>query len=111
MGELLIQVLAAGGEEPPFSLPGLPVTWPHAEIAEGWGGDRLNMYEDADGAGSSTGRRRGTRTPMPIEFETRVSELAVDVRRRQHRSLATGRSPRDDRLSDQATLDSTSAAL
>ena len=50
MGELLIQVLATGGEEPPFSLPGLPVDWPHAEAAEGWGGDRLNMYENADGS-------------------------------------------------------------
>lgn len=49
MGELLVQILATGGEEPPLSIPGLPVDWPHQEVAEGWGGDRLAMYEHSDG--------------------------------------------------------------
>ena len=47
MGELNIQVLATGGEKPPVDVPGLPAQWPHQEVAAGWGGDRLNMYEDA----------------------------------------------------------------
>jgi len=47
MGELNIQVLAAGGEKPAIDVPGLPVAWPHQEVAAGWGGDRLNMYENA----------------------------------------------------------------
>ena len=50
MGELNIQVLAAGGETPAVNIPGLPVPWPHQEVAAGWGGDRLNMYESSDGS-------------------------------------------------------------
>jgi hypothetical protein len=48
MGELNIQVLATGGEKPPLDLPGLPAQWPHQEVAAGWGGDKLNMYENGD---------------------------------------------------------------
>ena len=47
IGELLMQVFAAG-DEAPDSIPGLPVEWPHAETVAGWGGDRLNMYENGD---------------------------------------------------------------
>ncbi len=45
MGELNIQVLATGGEKPALDVPGLPAQWPHQEVAAGWGGDRLSMYE------------------------------------------------------------------
>jgi len=48
MGELNIQVLATGGEKPALDIPGLPADWPHAEVAAGWGGDKLNMYENTD---------------------------------------------------------------
>jgi hypothetical protein len=48
MGELNIQVLMTGGEKPALDIPGLPVEWPHAEDAAGWGGDFLNMYENGD---------------------------------------------------------------
>lgn len=48
MGELNIQVLATGGEKPALDLPGFPVDWPHQEVAAGWGGDFLNMYENGD---------------------------------------------------------------
>ncbi|HUP84012.1 MAG TPA: hypothetical protein VM284_07505 [Candidatus Limnocylindria bacterium] len=48
LGELGIQVLAAGGEVPEGAVPGLAVEWPHQEVAAGWGGDRLRMYENAD---------------------------------------------------------------
>jgi hypothetical protein len=48
MGELNMQVVVGGGEEPAVNIPGLPVEWPHAEAAAGWGGDRLHMYENGD---------------------------------------------------------------
>jgi hypothetical protein len=48
MGELNIQVLVAGDERPPVDVAGLPAVWPHSEAAAGWGGDRLNMYENGD---------------------------------------------------------------
>jgi hypothetical protein len=48
MGELNTQVFVGGGEEPPINIPGLPVEWPHAEVAEGWGGDRVVMFENGD---------------------------------------------------------------
>ena len=44
-----IQVLAAGGEAPAVNIPGFPTDWPHQEVAAGWGGDRLAMYENTDG--------------------------------------------------------------
>ena len=50
MGELAMQVWAAGGESPPDVLPGQAVAWPHSESVDGWGGDRLNMYEGPNGA-------------------------------------------------------------
>ncbi|HYI23309.1 MAG TPA: hypothetical protein VEX62_11830 [Candidatus Limnocylindrales bacterium] len=75
MGELLVQVLATGGEEPPFSLPGMPVTWPHAEIAEGWGGDRLNMYENTDGDWGILWQTAWDTESDAVEFETRMVEL------------------------------------
>jgi hypothetical protein len=46
IGELLMQVVAAGDESPPETIPGLPMAWPHAESVDGWGGDRLKMYEN-----------------------------------------------------------------
>jgi hypothetical protein len=48
LGELLMQVFAAGSETPSAPIPGLAVDWPHAETVAGWGGDRLNMYENGD---------------------------------------------------------------
>jgi hypothetical protein len=50
IGELLMQVFAAGSETPVVPIPGLATDWPHAETVAGWGGDRLNMYEGPDGA-------------------------------------------------------------
>ena len=50
MGELVMQVWAAGSESPPDVIPGQAVAWPHADSVDGWGGDRLNMYEGPDGA-------------------------------------------------------------
>ena len=49
-GELGVQVWVGGGEEPSEGIPGLPAEQPHADVAAGWGGDRLVLYEDgADG--------------------------------------------------------------
>lgn len=75
MGELLIQVLATGGEEPPATLPGLPVEWPHAEAAAGWGGDRLNMYEHTDGRWIIVWETAWDTQSDADEFSTRVVEL------------------------------------
>ena len=50
MGELVMQVWAAGSEAPPDVIPGQPIAWPHADSVDGWGGDRLNMYEGPNGA-------------------------------------------------------------
>ena len=75
MGELLIQVLAVGGEEPPAAPPGLPVEWPHAETAAGWGGDRLNMYEHSDGRWCIAWQTAWDSEADAAEFEARMTEL------------------------------------
>ena len=50
LGELDTQVIVAGGESPPQTIPGLPGgEWPHAEAAAGWNGDRIYMWEGPDG--------------------------------------------------------------
>jgi hypothetical protein len=76
MGELLIQILATGGEEPPISIPGFPVEWPHAEAAAGWGGDRLAMYEHSDGRWAVAWQTAWDTTTDAAEFEGRINELA-----------------------------------
>jgi hypothetical protein len=51
MGELNISVWLADGESPPMPIPGFePELLPWQSAAAGWGGDRLHMYEDGDGA-------------------------------------------------------------
>ena len=76
MGELNIQVLATGGEKPPIDVPGLPAQWPHAEVAAGWGGDRLNMYEDAaSGAWLIDWQTAWDTAQDATEFSTRMTEL------------------------------------
>lgn len=76
MGELGIQILATGGEEPAVNLPGLPVDWPHQEVAAGWGGDRLNMYENSDGRWLVLWATAWDSEADQSEFLSRVSELA-----------------------------------
>ena len=75
MGELGIQILAVGDEEPPVALPGLPVEWPHAEAAAGWGGDRLNMYEHTDGRWCIAWQTAWDSEADAAEFEARMTEL------------------------------------
>lgn len=76
MGELNIQVLATGGEKPPIDVPGLPAQWPHAEVAAGWGGDRLNMYESADGSQWLIDWQTSWDTPPDaVEFANRIVDL------------------------------------
>jgi len=74
MGELLMQVFAAGDDTPTGAIPGLPTDWQHAETVAGWGGDRLNMYENGDQWIIDW----HTTWDSPIdavEFETRVNDL------------------------------------
>ncbi len=76
MGELNIQVLATGGEKPPLDVPGLPAHWPHQEVAAGWGGDRLNMYENAaSGAWLIDWQTAWDAQSDADEFAARMNEL------------------------------------
>lgn len=76
-GELGIQILATGGEVPDVLIPGLPVDWPHAEVAAGWGGDRLNMYEGPNGAWAIVWATAWDSQADQSEFSARVSELSA----------------------------------
>jgi hypothetical protein len=75
MGELNVQILATGGEQPPVNIPGLPVEWPHQEVAAGWGGDRLNMYEGPDGAWLIDWQTAWDSNGDAQEFAARMNEL------------------------------------
>ena len=79
IGELLMQVWAAGGESPPDAIPGLPIEWPHAETVAGWGGDRLAMYEHPDGRWALAWRIVWDTTTDAIEFRDRSHELAPTI--------------------------------
>jgi len=107
MGELNIQVLATGGEAPPVDVPGLPAQWPHAEVAAGWGGDRLNMYENATNGGWVIDWETAWDTPADSdEFSQRIAELTSSfqgVTRTQPGAEAN--SVRVLMASDQATMD------
>jgi hypothetical protein len=75
LGELGVQILAAGGEIPEGAIPGLPVDWPHQEAAAGWGGDRLVMYESTDGDWQIAWGTAWDSEADAIEFETRIQAL------------------------------------
>lgn len=72
MGELLMQVFVAGDE----TIPGLPVEWPHADVAAGWGGDSLVMFEKPDGSWAIVWRTAWDSAADASEFGTRFTELA-----------------------------------
>jgi hypothetical protein len=75
LGELGIQVLATGADQPSFDIPGLPVDWPHQDVAAGWGGDRLNMYEGPDDAWIIDWHTAWDTAADAAEFETRIVQL------------------------------------
>ena len=75
LGELGIQILAAGGEEPELLIPGLPVDWPHQEAAAGWGGDRLNMWEGPNDAWAIVWQTAWDTGADQDEFEARIEEV------------------------------------
>ena len=76
LGELDTQIFVGGGEEPDFNLPGLPVEWPHQEVAAGWGGDRLHMYEHPDGRWAIAWQTAWDSAEDAAEFEERATDLA-----------------------------------
>jgi hypothetical protein len=77
MGELGIQILAAGGETPQVDIPGIPADWPHADVAAGWGGDRLRMYENETGQWLITWETAWDTGTDASEFAARIRELAA----------------------------------
>ncbi len=93
-----MQVFAAGSESPPETIPGLPMTWPHADTVDGWGGDRLNMYEGPDGAWIIDWHTTWDTTTDADEFEARVTELQTMFDGSASITGIGQRSPRDDRL-------------
>jgi hypothetical protein len=75
VGELGMQVFVAGGEAPDVSIPGLPVDWPHQEVAAGWGGDRLAMYEGPNSAWLIDWQTAWDTQQDADEFSARMIEL------------------------------------
>lgn len=76
MGELNIQVVAAGGERPAGYVPGLPANWPNQDAAAGWSGDHLNMYENADSSQWLIDWQTAWDTQADAdEFNARMTEL------------------------------------
>ncbi len=77
MGELVMQVWAAGDEIPTETIPGLPIDWPHADAVAGWGGDRLVMFENTrDGSWAIVWRTAWDSAADAREFATRVEGLS-----------------------------------
>jgi len=75
VGELIMQIWAAGGESPPETIPGLPVEWPHAETVAGWGYDRLHMYEHPDGRWAIVWRTQWDTLEDQAEYGQRAQAL------------------------------------
>lgn len=78
IGELGMQVFVGGGEQPPVNIPGLPVEWPHQEAAEGWGGDRLDMYENGE-RWAIVWRQTWDTPDDASEFAVRTEELQTTL--------------------------------
>jgi hypothetical protein len=76
LGELGIQILATGGEVPDGAIPGLPVDWPHQEVAAGWGGDRLEMFEGCNNSWMIYWQTAWDTEADAIEFRGRIDELS-----------------------------------
>ena len=116
-GELNVGVWAAGGEAPDTPIPGLPVDYPHAEVAAGWGGDRLHMYEDGGDGWAIVWETAWDSAADTDEYLARAQSLlpTLDGVARVER-VASSVAGQPDRVrllvaGDQATLDRLSAAL
>lgn len=116
-GELNVGVWVAGGEEPATPIPGLPVEWPHAEVAAGWGGDRLHMYEDAGDGWAIVWETAWDSPADANEFLARAQDLLptlAGVSRVDRVASPVAGQPDRVRLlvaSDQPTLDRLAAGL
>ena len=60
------------------NIPGFPVEWPHQEAAAGWGGDRVNMYENGD-QWLIDWQTAWDSDVDAAEFATRVNELTSTI--------------------------------
>jgi hypothetical protein len=76
LGELGIQIIAAGDERPQVDIPGFPADWPHADVAAGWAGDRLVMYEGCGGKWSIIWKTVWDTDADAISFRSRMDELS-----------------------------------
>jgi hypothetical protein len=76
MGELMIQILAAGDERPQVDIPGFPADWPHADVAAGWSGDHLSMYESMTGQWRIEWKTVWDTGADAISFRSRMDELS-----------------------------------
>ena len=75
-GEVNMQMFVAGADQPDIVIPGLPVDWPHAEVAAGWGGDRIAMWErDESGSWAIAWRTAWDTKPDADEFAARATAL------------------------------------
>jgi hypothetical protein len=106
MGELGIQIIAAGGEIPPGAIPGLPVDWPHQEAAAGWAGDRLNMWEGPNDGWAIVWQTAWDTAADQDEFEARIQELVGSFD-----GVASVRDGQVIIASDQSTLGTFSSAV
>jgi hypothetical protein len=75
-GELGIQILAVGADAPEVDIPGLPVDWPHQDVAAGWAGDRLRMYENTSGQWLVDWRTAWDTEADAVSFYARIDALA-----------------------------------
>jgi hypothetical protein len=79
LGELIMQVWVAGDEAPVPTLPGMPVEWPHAHTAAGWGGDRLEMFEAADDRWAIVWETAWDTEADMQEFANRAGQVLFDL--------------------------------
>ena len=99
MGELAMQVWAAGSESPPDVIPASRSPG-RIRMSTGWGGDRLNMYEGPNGAWIIDWMTAwDTRRPTPISSGAHSTELSLErSRARPDRTSACAWSLNDPAL-------------
>jgi hypothetical protein len=110
VGEASLEVLVAGGEKPTTTLTGAQV-WPHADVAAGWAGDRIYMWEGPDGKWAIGWVLAWDTAADADEFAARIGDIKSQF---GGPSAVTTIKPEVTQLliaSDQATLEAVGAAV